>query len=118
MDEAVQCDFITYIAYGRKLIDGAAAEIPAMVGLHTWRAEGSDLAGLEEALAGRPGVQQVARFGSALQVSGTDAEALAASVKALATLGPQRWSEVPAGLEDAFIYLMAGARDNFSRDGR
>ena len=28
MDEAVQCDFITYIAYGKKLIDGPSAEIP------------------------------------------------------------------------------------------
>ena len=35
MDEAVQCDFITYIAYGKKLIDGKAADIPAMVGLIT-----------------------------------------------------------------------------------
>lgn len=114
MDEAVQCDFITYIAYGKKLIDGPAMQIPAMVGLHTWRAEGPGLARLEEALAGKPGVEQVARFGSALHVSGTDEEALAASVRAFAAEGTQRWSEVPAGLEEAFIYLMAGARDNFA----
>ena len=115
MDEAVQCDFITYIAYGRKLIDGPATQIPAMVGLHTWRAEGPELARLEEELAGQPGVEQVARFGAALHVSGTDGEALAASAKAFAARGPQRWSEVPPGLEEAFIYLMAGARDNFAR---
>ena len=35
---------------------------------------------------------------------------------ALEAEGDQRWSKVPAGLEEAFIYLMAGARDNFSRD--
>ena len=35
MDEAVQCDFIAYIAYGKKLIDGPAAEIPEQVGLDT-----------------------------------------------------------------------------------
>ena len=114
MDEAVQCDFITYIAYGRKLIDGPAMQIPAMVGLHTWRAEGPGLARLEEALAGKPGVEQVARFGAALHVSGTDEEALAESVRAFAAQGPQRWSKVPPGLEEAFIYLMAGARDNFA----
>ncbi|MFC3705587.1 ABC transporter ATP-binding protein [Devosia honganensis] len=116
MDEAVQCDFITYIAYGRKLIDGPAAQIPAMVGLVTWRAEGPDLAMLEEALAGRPGVAQIARFGSALHVSGTDGAALEATIAAFAEAGPQRWSRVPAGLEEAFIYLMTGARDNFARD--
>lgn len=116
MDEAIQCDFITYIAYGKKLIDGRATEIPTMVGLTTWRAEGPELVVLEEQLKGRPGVDQVARFGSALHVSGTDAAALAGTVAKFQENKRQRWSEVPAGLEEAFIYLMAGARDNFSRD--
>lgn len=116
MDEAIQCDFITYIAYGKKLIDGRATEIPTMVGLTTWRAEGPELVALEDALKGQPGVDQVARFGSALHVSGTDAAALAATVAKFQKDKKQRWSEVPAGLEEAFIYLMAGARDNFSRD--
>ncbi|MBO9590621.1 ABC transporter ATP-binding protein [Devosia sp.] len=116
MDEAIQCDFITYIAYGKKLIDGRATEIPTMVGLTTWRAEGPELVALEEQLKGQPGVDQVARFGSALHVSGTDAVALAATVAKFQKTKRQRWSEVPAGLEEAFIYLMAGARDNFSRD--
>ncbi|KRA95072.1 multidrug ABC transporter ATP-binding protein [Devosia sp. Root685] len=116
MDEAIQCDFITYIAYGKKLIDGRATEIPTMVGLTTWRAEGPELVALEDALKGEPGVEQAARFGSALHVSGTDAAALAATVAKCRADGKQRWSEVPAGLEEAFIYLMAGARDNFSRD--
>lgn len=116
MDEAIQCDFITYIAYGKKLIDGRATEIPTMVGLTTWRAEGPELVALEERLKDQPGVDQVARFGSALHVSGTDAAALAVTVEKFQSDKRQRWSEVPAGLEEAFIYLMAGARDNFSRD--
>ncbi|MDP2781965.1 ABC transporter ATP-binding protein [Devosia sp.] len=116
MDEAVQCDFITYIAYGKKLIDGPAADIPAQVGLTTWRAEGPDLAALETELVGQAGVAQIARFGSTLHVSGIDAAALASTVKRFETRGPQRWSLQPAGLEEAFIYLMAGAQDNFSRD--
>ena len=33
MDEAVQCDRIAFIAYGKKLIDEATADIPAKVGL-------------------------------------------------------------------------------------
>ena len=28
--------------------------------------------------------------------------------------GPQRWSRQVAGLEEAFIYLMAGSTDNFA----
>ena len=116
MDEAIQCDFITYIAYGKKLIDGPATEIPTMVGLSTWRAEGANLVALEAALHGQRGIDQVARFGSALHVSGTDADLLESTVRRFEAEGDQRWSKVPAGLEEAFIYLMAGARDNFSRD--
>jgi ABC-2 type transport system ATP-binding protein len=116
MDEAVQCDFITYIAYGKKLIDGPSADIPGMVGLTTWRAEGPELAALEAEIAGQPGVAQIARFGSTLHVSGVDAAALETTVREFEARGPQRWSLQPAGLEEAFIYLMTGARDNFSRD--
>lgn len=114
MDEAVQCDFITYIAYGKKLIDGPSAEIPALVGLSTWRVEGPELGLLEARLKGEPGVVQVARFGASLHVSGIDTAALDATAERLAAAGPHRWSRLPAGLEEAFIYLMAGARDNFA----
>ena len=116
MDEAVQCDFITYIAYGQKLIDGPAAAIPALVGLTTWRAEGPDLAALEAQLAGQPGVAQIARFGATLHVSGIDAAALEGTVRRFEQAGRRRWSRQPAGLEEAFIYLMAGAQDNFGQD--
>ncbi|HEY0854456.1 MAG TPA: ATP-binding cassette domain-containing protein, partial [Devosia sp.] len=116
MDEAVQCDFITYIAYGKKLIDGRSADIPKMVGLETWRVEGPDLAALEDRLVKEPGVEQVARFGAVLHVSGTDKAALDATVERLKAEGTHRWSLQVAGLEEAFIYLMAGARDNFAVD--
>ncbi|MBN9314116.1 MAG: ABC transporter ATP-binding protein [Devosia sp.] len=114
MDEAVQCDFITYIAYGKKLIDGPSGKIPEMVGLETWRVSGPDLAVLAERLAREPGVEQVARFGTVLHVSGTDKAALAATVERLKAEGTHQWSLQVAGLEEAFIYLMAGARDNFA----
>ena len=114
MDEAVQCDFITYIAYGKKLIDGPSGKIPELVGLETWRVEGPDLPALEERLKHEPGVEQVARFGTVLHISGTDKDALRATVKRLEAEGTHRWTLQVAGLEEAFIYLMAGARDNFS----
>lgn len=118
MDEAVQCDFITYIAYGKKLIDGPSAKIPEMVGLETWRVEGPDLAALEDRLLKEPGIEQVARFGTVLHVSGTDKAALEATVKRLEAERTHSWRLQTAGLEEAFIYLMAGARDNFAGDSK
>jgi ABC-2 type transport system ATP-binding protein len=117
MDEAVQCDFIAYIAYGKKLIDGPSAEIPAQIGLVTYDVEGPDLAALEARLKSEPGVEQVARFGSSLHVSGTDRQALEATVERLRAEGTHEWRLEKAGLEEAFIYLMAGARDNFAGAG-
>jgi ABC-2 type transport system ATP-binding protein len=117
MDEAVQCDFIAYIAYGKKLIDGPSAEIPAQIGLITYDVEGPDLAGLEARLKHEPGVEQVARFGASLHVSGTDRQKLEATVERLKAEGTHAWRLEKAGLEEAFIYLMAGARDNFAGAG-
>jgi len=117
MDEAVQCDFIAYIAYGKKLIDGPSAEIPAQIGLVTYDVEGPDLAALEARLKAEPGVEQVARFGASLHVSGTDKPALEATVERLKAEGTHEWRLEKAGLEEAFIYLMAGARDNFAGAG-
>jgi ABC-2 type transport system ATP-binding protein len=116
MDEAVQCDRIAYIAYGKKLIDGPSAQIPAQIGLITYRVEGPDLAALEARLKTTPGIEQVARFGASLHASGTDKAKLEAAVEKLEAEGTHRWSLQVAGLEEAFIYLMAGARDNFAAE--
>lgn len=116
MDEAVQCDFITYIAYGKKLIDGRSADIPKMVGLVTYRVSGPDISALEAELKAEPGVEQVARFGAVLHISGTGRAKLDAVVDKYRSRGGYEWVEKTSELEEAFIYLMTGARDNFSRD--
>jgi ABC-2 type transport system ATP-binding protein len=116
MDEAVQCDFITYIAYGKKLIDGPSSEIARMVGLVTYRVEGPNLAALEMRLKHEAGVEQVARFGASLHISGRDRTKLEDSVERLSAEGTHRYTLQIAGLEETFIYLMAGARDNFAED--
>ncbi|HWJ87275.1 MAG TPA: ABC transporter ATP-binding protein [Pelagibacterium sp.] len=116
MDEAIQCDFISYIAYGKKLIDGRSAEIPAMIGLVTYRVSGPDISALEDELKKEDGVEQVARFGAVLHVSGTDRAKLDAVAEAYRKRGTHRWDEKPSELEEAFIYLMTGARDNFTRE--
>jgi len=114
MDEAVQCDFIAYIAYGKKLISGPAHEIPSMIGLHTWRVQGPEIAALETELRANPGVGQVARFGAVLHVSGTDRTALEAVALEGMARGAHRWQKKEAELEEAFIYLMADASDYFA----
>jgi ABC-2 type transport system ATP-binding protein len=113
MDEAVQCDFIAYIAYGKKLISGSARAIPAMVGLTTWAVEVpmERVAALEAELRGAPAVVQVARFGTVLHVSGTDAAGLE---RLVASRSDEVWTPVHGGLEEAFIYLMSQSRDNFA----
>ncbi|MBX7200431.1 MAG: ABC transporter ATP-binding protein [Rhodospirillaceae bacterium] len=111
MDEAVQCDYIAFIAYGRKLIDAAAADIPKEVGLRTWRIEGGNLHEVYKELSGAPGVDQVARFGAALHVSGRDIAALARAVEPFRA--DHEVMEAKTGMEEAFIYLMGGAEDNF-----
>jgi len=117
MDEAIQCDSLAYIAYGKKLIDGPAAGIPARLGLHTWRVQGPDLIKLEDALEARTAVEQVARFGAQLHVSGTDEQALAKVVVEMKRAHPEHhWEKKSAELEEAFIYLMATAADNFARE--
>lgn len=114
MDEAVQCDHIAYIAYGKKLISAPALEIPARIGLHTWRVDGPDLTALEDELMQNRAVEQVARFGAVLHVSGTDEQALARVViDQKAKNGDHHWQKKEAELEEAFIYLMATAADNF-----
>ncbi|MEM9473611.1 MAG: ABC transporter ATP-binding protein, partial [Pseudomonadota bacterium] len=114
MDEAIQCDNIAYIAYGKKLIDGPAREIPQMVGLKTWRVEGKDLADLQTALSGAEGVEQVARFGTALHISGINKELLDAAIQPYRDDSRYTWTERPAGLEEVFIHLMSGSTDTFA----
>ncbi len=114
MDEAVQCDFISYIAYGKKLIDGPSDAIAAKVGLFTWRIEGKNLKSLAKELDQAPGVEQVARFGTSLHVSGRNRALLAQSVTKITEGKPITIEERPSNLEDAFIHLMSGATDNYS----
>src|SRR5215813_7852086 len=54
MDEAVQCDAIAYIAYGKKLIDAPTADIPKQIGLACWRIAGRPLQKAQELLEQSP----------------------------------------------------------------
>ncbi len=113
MDEAVQCDSIAYIAYGRKLLDSSTADIPKQIGLHAWRISGRPLQPVQESLEGAAGVDLVARFGAAIHVCGKDAGALQRAVERAKQTHPHVEIErIEAGFEEIFIYLMSGSIDN------
>ncbi|MCC6197566.1 MAG: ABC transporter ATP-binding protein [Burkholderiales bacterium] len=114
MDEALRCHKLAYIAYGRLLAQGTAADIIAARGLATFEVRGPDLTALADRLRAMPGVAQTAAFGDTLHVTGGDAAALERAL-ADATRGRDyRMESVDTGLEDVFIHLMRGAADNFA----
>lgn len=111
MDEAVQCDRIAYIAYGRKLLDAPTRDIPDRIGLSARRVVASDLDEAARRLEGAPGVDLIARFGAAIHACGRDAARLSQSMRRLEGLQGLAIEPVKAGLEEAFIYLMTSASD-------
>jgi ABC-2 type transport system ATP-binding protein len=113
MDEAERCHRLAFIAGGKLLAHGTAAQVIAQAGLATWSVAGPDLTGLAAQLRQRPGVTQASAFGAVLHVSGSDPAALARAIAPFRT--PQlEWRQVEAGLEDVFIHLMDQAPANFS----
>ena len=113
MDEAERCHRLAYLAYGNLLTRGTLAEVLAAAKLSTWTVTGPALRELAAALRGRPGVEQVVAFGNTLHVSGRDAVQLEAAIAACRD-PRHEWTRARAGLEDVFISLMDGAKDNFA----
>jgi ABC-2 type transport system ATP-binding protein len=119
MDEAERCHQLAYIAYGRLLASGTAAEVVASQALAGYAVTGPELAAYAAVLRYEPGVAQVTPFGNTLHVTGHDREALAATAARLSAdsaQSPERrhtWAPIEPGLEDVFIGLMQGAEDNF-----
>ena len=108
MDEAERCHDIAYIFDGELIARGTSEELIRDSRLVTFEAEGPRADRLAGELAGKPGVEMVAPFGTTLHVSGTDRQALERSI-APARRDPFRWHEVPPTLEDVFIHLMRSA---------
>ncbi|MGA3133805.1 MAG: ABC transporter ATP-binding protein [Terracidiphilus sp.] len=112
MDEAVRCHKLAYIAYGKLLAQGTAAEVVASQRLSTWAIHGDRLSELQDDLRRQPGVEQTVTFGDVLHVSGSDAQLLQRTVAAAARAGNRRAEPVETSLEDVFIYLMGKTQDN------
>ena len=113
MDEAERCHRLAYLAYGRLLARGTVREVVEKVSLNTWQITGPDLRQLAGQLRGKPGVEQVVPFGNTLHLSGRDALLLESTLAPFRDAGPQKWERISSGLEDVFISLMEGAKDNF-----
>jgi ABC-2 type transport system ATP-binding protein len=113
MDEASRCHKLAYIAYGKLLAQGTAAEIIASQRLSTWALHGERLIELQEKLRGQPGVDQTVIFGEGLHVSGADEAALERTVKSVASEKQVHVEKIETGLEDVFIYMMSRSADNF-----
>ncbi|MGC3962904.1 MAG: ABC transporter ATP-binding protein [Rhodocyclaceae bacterium] len=112
MDEAERCHKLAYIAYGKLLAQGLAADIVASQGLYTFTLHGQHLVNLSARLRQTPGVDQTVAFGSALHVSGRDATALERAIREVAGQDA-RIEPTETSLEDVFIYMMAKSQDNF-----
>ncbi|MDQ6436239.1 ABC transporter ATP-binding protein [Mesorhizobium sp. LHD-90] len=112
MDEAERCHRISYIAYGKMLASGTVAEVVDNAALTTFVIEGERLNEVAAELEGKPGVEQIAPFGTTLHVVGSDAKLLK---QALAPLSQRENITVSLGetsLEDVFIKFMSGSQDN------
>jgi ABC-2 type transport system ATP-binding protein len=112
MDEASRCHKLAYIAYGKLLAQGTAAEVIASQQLSSWAIHGDRLMELQEKLRGQPGVDQTVMFGGDLHVSGKDAESLERSVRTIIAGTTLRAEKIETALEDVFIYMMSQAADN------
>jgi len=113
MDEAVRCHKLAYIAYGKLLAQGTAAEVVASQHLSSWAIYGERLVELQETLRQQPGVEQTVSFGTVLHVSGTDASTLQRTIDAIVAAKGLRAEKIDTGLEDVFIYMMSRSDDNF-----
>ena len=117
MDEAERCHKLAYIAYGRLLVQGTAAEVIASQGLTTLDVQGANLTALAARLDAEPGVEQTAQFGTSLHVTGKDATALDKTVRSATAGGGCTITPVDTNLEDIFIHLMRQATDDYGGDG-
>lgn len=112
MDEAERCHRLVYLSYGHILAQGTPSEVVAHSGLTTWLVKGPNLTQLAEKLRGLSDAAQVAPFGDALHVSGTDAARLETALTPYFAQPELTWTRSQPGLEDVFIQLVSEAGED------
>ena len=111
MDEAERCQELAYIAYGKLMARGTAEEIIAGSGLSALVATGPGADRLAPQLRRVPGITAAAAFGTALHVCGPERDALWKATSPFQS-GELTWQDTDPTLEDVFIHLMGGTKDN------
>ena len=112
MDEAERCHRLVYLSYGHILAQGTPSEVVAHSGLTTWLVKGPNLMQLAEKLRSLSDAAQVAPFGDALHVSGTDAVRLETALTPYFAQPDLTWTRSHPGLEDVFIQLVSEAGED------
>ena len=110
MDEAERCHRLTYISQGRVLMTGTSDDVIDKSGLTVFVIEGPGLAAVAVELEGKPGVDQVASFGTSLHVVGRDPAVLKAAVERATEGKKLRVHPGRTSLEDVLIELMGSRK--------
>lgn len=105
MDEAERCSRVVYLADGRLVMQGTAAEVVRAAGLLAFEATGERIERAARRLRHFPGLETAAVFGNALRVAGTDRATLSAAIDGLHD-GGLSWREVQPRLDDVFIQML------------
>ena len=112
MDEAERCHEIAYIAYGKLMARGTAADVVAGSGLQARVARGPGADQLAPLFRNVEGVTSAAAFGTTLHLCGPDGDALDRAIKRLGDQPGISWAKAEPTLEDVFIDLMGKVPDN------
>jgi ABC-2 type transport system ATP-binding protein len=106
MDEAERCHEIGYIAGGRLLVHGPAADLVRASTLAIWTVTGDDMQSLAQTLRGVHGITAVTPFGGSLHVSGPNHAAVKRAISPYLRDRSLRWEQSAPSLEDVFIDLI------------
>ena len=110
MDEAEYCHRIALMYAGAVIALGSPDELKRSLGAgHLWHLETSDLIGSMTALEGRPGIQDVAVFGSGLHVKVDDDDAAQRDIRATlerAGIAIRSLAPIAPSMEDVFVSLI------------
>lgn len=110
MDEAERCHRISYIAYGKMLATGTVEDVVKGSGLVTFVLRGENLGALREEITALDGIEQVAPFGTALHVVGSNAALMRKNLDRIAQAHGIIVREGETTLEDVFIQFMTRAQ--------
>jgi ABC-2 type transport system ATP-binding protein len=108
MDEALRCDRLAYLSFGKLLVVGSIEQVISATKIHTYRVEGYLSSDLLTQLKQLTGVVQAAWFGDSVHVCTDKPELVLPFLEQLSQEYDVVFKLIQPSLEDAFITL--GAR--------